>query len=64
MVLAFIYAVPTGKTSMAQEVGVKRKTEGEVFAGKVIELGKTRGMPTPVNQPLFRLIKVIEQYRD
>jgi len=53
---------PQGKTSTVQDVEAKRKTEVEMFAGKVIELGKTYGIPTPVNQTLFRLIKVLEQY--
>ena len=53
---------PHGKTSMVQDVEAKRKTEVEMFAGKVSELGKTYGIPTPVNQTLFRMIKVMEQY--
>ena len=53
---------PQGKTSTVQDVEAKRKTEVEMFAGKVIELGKTYGIPTPVNQTLFRLIKILEQY--
>ena len=53
---------PQGKTSTVQDVEAKRKTEVEMFAGKVIELGKTYRIPTPVNQTLFRLIKVLEQY--
>ena len=52
---------PQGKTSMLQDVEAKRKTEVEMFAGKVIELGKKHGIPTPINQTLYRLIKVIEQ---
>jgi len=51
---------PQGKTSMLQDVEAKRKTEIEMFAGKVIELGKKHGIPTPINQTLYRLIKVIE----
>ena len=51
---------PDGKTSMLQDVEAKRKTEVEMFAGKVIELGKKYGIPTPVNQILYKLIKVIE----
>lgn len=51
---------PDGKTSMLQDVEAKRKTEVEMFAGKVIELGKKYGIPTPVNQTLYRFIKVIE----
>lgn len=51
---------PDGKTSMLQDIEAKRKTEVEMFAGKVIELGKKYGIPTPVNQTLYKLIKVIE----
>jgi 2-dehydropantoate 2-reductase len=52
---------PQGKTSMLQDVEAKRKTEVEMFAGKVTELGKTYDIPTPVNQTLLRMLKVIEQ---
>lgn len=52
---------PLGKTSMLQDVEAGRKTEVEMFAGKVIELGKRHGTPTPVNQSLFDLIKAIEE---
>ena len=51
---------PDGKTSMLQDIEARRKTEVEMFAGKVIELGKEYGIPTPVNQTLYRVIKVIE----
>jgi len=51
---------PQGKTSMLQDVEAKRKTEVEMFAGKVIELGKKHGIPTPINETLYRFIKVIE----
>jgi 2-dehydropantoate 2-reductase len=40
---------PRGKTSMLQDVEARRKTEVEIFAGKVIELGKRYVVPTPVN---------------
>jgi 2-dehydropantoate 2-reductase len=51
---------PAGKTSMFQDVEAGRKTEVEMFAGKVIELGKLHGIPTPVNQRLFDELKRIE----
>jgi 2-dehydropantoate 2-reductase len=51
---------PEGKTSMLQDVEAGRKTEVEMLAGKVIELGKCYDVPTPVNQKLFELIKKIE----
>jgi 2-dehydropantoate 2-reductase len=52
---------PEGKTSMFQDVEAGRKTEVEIFAGAVIEMGKELGIPTPVNQMLFRMIHTIEQ---
>ncbi len=51
---------PEGKTSMLQDVEAGRKTEVEMFAGKVIELGRRYNVPTPVNQRLFDTIKQIE----
>ena len=40
---------PDGRTSMLQDVEAGRQTEVDIFAGKAIELGKTYGVPTPVN---------------
>jgi len=51
---------PTGKTSMLQDVEAGRKTEVEIFAGKVVSLGKEYDLPTPVNATILRIIKVIE----
>jgi 2-dehydropantoate 2-reductase len=52
---------PQGKTSMLQDIEAGRKTEVEMFAGKVIELGKTQAVPTPVNQAVYQIIRVLEQ---
>jgi 2-dehydropantoate 2-reductase len=52
---------PEGKTSMLQDIEAGRITEVDIFAGKVIELGKTYGIPTPINEFLYQAIKVIEQ---
>jgi 2-dehydropantoate 2-reductase len=52
---------PEGKTSMVQDVEAKRKTEVEMFAGKVVELGRRYRLPTPVNEILLNFIKVIEE---
>jgi 2-dehydropantoate 2-reductase len=51
---------PDGKTSMLQDVEAGRKTEVEMFSGKVIELGKRLGIATPVNEELFRKLHSIE----
>ena len=56
----FMRLSPTGKTSMLQDVEAGRKTEVEIFAGKVVALGKEYHLPTPVNETLLRIIKVIE----
>ncbi len=52
---------PEGKTSMLQDVEAGRKTEVEIFSGAVIEMGIKLGIPTPVNDMLFRMIRTIEQ---
>jgi 2-dehydropantoate 2-reductase len=54
---------PNGKTSMLQDIEAGRKTEVDVFGGKVVELGKKYNVPTPVNQTLLSIIHVLEQYR-
>ncbi|MFD2233463.1 ketopantoate reductase family protein [Phaeospirillum tilakii] len=52
---------PQMKTSMLQDVEAGRKTEVEMLGGTVVALGRRHGIPTPVNQTLFDLIRVIEQ---
>jgi 2-dehydropantoate 2-reductase len=51
---------PHGKTSMLQDIEAGRKTEVEVFGGKVTSLGKKHGVPTPVNQAVSNIIHVLE----
>ncbi|PKN67653.1 MAG: 2-dehydropantoate 2-reductase [Deltaproteobacteria bacterium HGW-Deltaproteobacteria-12] len=51
---------PLGKTSMLQDIEAGRKTEVEMFAGKVIELGRKMNVPTPINQQFFDAIRKIE----
>jgi 2-dehydropantoate 2-reductase len=52
---------PDGKTSMLQDIEAGRKTEVEIFAGTVIELGQKYGVETPVNQVLLKMIRTLEQ---
>jgi 2-dehydropantoate 2-reductase len=52
---------PGGKTSMLQDVEAGRKTEVEIFCGKVVALGGTYRIATPVNQTLLRAVRVLEQ---
>jgi 2-dehydropantoate 2-reductase len=55
---------PEGRPSMLQDVEAKRKTEVEMFAGKMIQLGKALDIRVPVNEAFFRIIKVIEEHYD
>jgi 2-dehydropantoate 2-reductase len=54
---------PEGKTSMLQDIEAGRKTEVEVFAGKVVELGRRYAIPTPANQTILSIIHVLEHCR-
>lgn len=55
---------PDGKTSMLQDVEAGRKTEVDMFAGTVIELGKKHGISTPYNKILREMIGIIEERQD
>lgn len=52
---------PEGKTSMHQDIEAKRKTEIEMLAGTVCELGKKYGVDTPINESLFKMIRTLEK---
>lgn len=51
---------PEGKPSMLQDIEAGRQTEIDIFAGKVVELGRTYSIPTPVNATLLHMIRVLE----
>ena len=51
---------PDGKTSMLQDMEAGRKTEVEVFGGKVVSLSKRYNIPAPVNETFLRIIQVME----
>lgn len=50
-----------GKPSTLQDLEAGRKTEVELFGGKVVELGRAYGIPTPVNETVLRIIQVLER---
>jgi 2-dehydropantoate 2-reductase len=52
---------PVGKTSMLQDIEAGRKTEVEMFAGKVVDLGQELDVPTPANQLILNIIQVLER---
>jgi 2-dehydropantoate 2-reductase len=49
---------------MLQDIEAGRKTEVEIFAGKVVELGRKHGIPTPVNLTVLQIVQVLEQYAE
>lgn len=54
---------PEGKTSMLQDMEAGRKTEVEMLSGTLGELGRKYGVPTPVNDTLFKMIRTLEQMK-
>jgi len=46
-----------GWTSMHQDVEAGRPTEVESFAGRVVALGRTHGVPTPYNQAVLWILR-------
>ena len=51
---------PDKKTSMCQDILAGRKTEVEMFAGKIIQLSEKHSIDVPFNRVLFNLIKAKE----
>jgi len=52
--------LPEGKTSMLQDIEAGRKTEINIFAGRIIQLGKKHSIPTPYNKIIKEMIDVLE----
>jgi 2-dehydropantoate 2-reductase len=52
---------PEGKSSMLQDVEAGRKTEVDIFSGKICELGRRYGIATPVNRTVLQIIRVLER---
>jgi len=52
-----------GKTSMLQDIEAGRKTEVEIFGGKVVALGEKQAINTPVNRTIVNAIHVLEAGR-
>ncbi len=52
-----------GKTSMLQDIEAGRKTEVEMLSGTLRKMGRKYGVPTPVNDTLFNMIRILEQMK-
>jgi 2-dehydropantoate 2-reductase len=48
------------RASMLQDVLAKRQTEVDFMNGAIVEWGKKSGIPTPLNQAIWELIKGLE----
>lgn len=55
---------PEGKTSMFQDVEANRKTEIDIFAGTVVELGNKHSIPTPYCSLFLELFNIIHESFD
>ena len=50
----------TNKSSMAFDIQYKRKSEIDFINGSVSKIGKKHGVPTPLNDMLYKIIKIKE----
>lgn len=57
--VSFNKMIPNGKTSMLQDIEAGRKTEVDMFAGTMIDLGKKHNISTPYNQVMKDFIEII-----
>ena len=55
---------PEAVPSMAQDRLARRKSEADMFAGVVIELGKKYGIMTPANYWMYKRVHEIEEAYD
>lgn len=54
---------PAGKSSTHQDMEANRKTEVEMFAGMVCSMGNEMGIPTPLNDFIYKMIITMEKMR-
>ena len=48
--------LPSGKTSMLQDIEARRPTEVEIFAGRVLRMGRQYNVATPYNQCAYDIL--------
>jgi 2-dehydropantoate 2-reductase len=60
MFLKIVDSNQTNKSSMAFDIQYKRKSEIDFINGSVSKIGKKHGVPTPLNDMLYKIIKVKE----
>jgi 2-dehydropantoate 2-reductase len=52
----------TQRSSTAQDIARKKSTEIDFLNGLVVRKGQQYGIPTPANQSVYALVKMIETY--
>jgi 2-dehydropantoate 2-reductase len=52
-------ALPTIKASMCEDVERGNRLELDWLQGKVVELGKKHGLPTPANEYVYKVLKLL-----
>ena len=60
MFLKIVDSNQTNKSSMAFDIQYKRKSEIDFINGSVSKIGKKHGVPTPLNDMLYKIIKIKE----
>ena len=60
MFLKIVDSNQTNKSSMAFDIKYKRKSEIDFINGSVSKIGKKHGVPTPLNDMLYKIITVKE----
>ena len=56
-------AMPAQRSSTAQDMARGRPTEIEHLNGSIVRRGAALGVPTPVNQALYALVKLVDAHR-
>lgn len=59
-VLAIAQATAVNRSSMGQDVDRQKRTEIDAINGAIVTLGEQLCIPTPVNQTLVQLVKILE----
>ncbi len=52
-----------GQSSTLQDINNGRETEVEIFGGDICRMGRELGIPTPVNEDLYKQIRKLEKNR-
>jgi len=60
-VISVARATSRNRSSMGQDVDKRKRTEIDAINGAIVRFGKQARIPTPVNQTLTSLVKILEE---